>query len=171
MTPKEKARLVRFATGLGKALDQMVTIVHPDTVRRWIREAKQTGKKQTLVPRGRPRIKITIRDLILRFARENAWGYTRIMGELKKLYLTPPSKNTVKRILREAGKRTPGPCPFFARPGQFPAVMAAELGWSGPRRVGMRRGQPRRSRRTASGGDSVSVSRGPLWTRGGVWPH
>jgi putative transposase len=41
-------------------------------------------------------------------ARENDWGYTRIMGELKKLGITPPSRNTVKRILKQAGLE-PGP--------------------------------------------------------------
>ncbi|MBA2115564.1 integrase core domain-containing protein [Bremerella alba] len=41
-------------------------------------------------------------------ARENDWGYTRIMGELKKLGITPPSRNTVKNILKEHGLE-PGP--------------------------------------------------------------
>jgi putative transposase len=34
--------------------------------------------------------------------RENDWNYTRIMGELKKLGITPPSRNTVKNILKSA---------------------------------------------------------------------
>jgi putative transposase len=42
-------------------------------------------------------------------AKENAWGYTRIMGELKKLGIKPPSRNTVKKILKTAGFE-PGPC-------------------------------------------------------------
>jgi len=49
-----------------------------------------------------------MRELILKLARENEWGYTRIMGELKKLRITPPSRNTVKRILKKAGLE-PGP--------------------------------------------------------------
>ncbi|MBC7854634.1 MAG: transposase [Pirellulaceae bacterium] len=106
VTPKEKDRLVKFATGLGKALAQLATIVHPDTIRRWIREA--SGKKKKKAARGRPKTKESICDLILKFARENCWGYTRIMGEIKKLNLTPPSRNTVKRILKEAGLE-PGP--------------------------------------------------------------
>jgi len=60
------------------------------------------------VARGRPRPKESMVELILKFARENCWGYTRIMGEIKKLDLTPPSRNTVKRILKEAGL-DPGP--------------------------------------------------------------
>jgi putative transposase len=43
-----------------------------------------------------------------RLARENDWGYTRIMGEIMKLGITPPSRNTVKRILKQAGLE-PGP--------------------------------------------------------------
>jgi putative transposase len=46
--------------------------------------------------------------LVLKLARENEWGYTRIIGELKKLGVTPPSKNTVKRILQAKGLG-PGP--------------------------------------------------------------
>ena len=48
------------------------------------------------------------RELTIRFAPENDWGYTRIMGELKKLGLTPPSRNTIKNILKENGPE-PGP--------------------------------------------------------------
>jgi len=106
VTPKEKERLIKFAIGLGKALTQLATIVHPDTIRRWIREAND--KKRKKAARGRPKTKESMAELILKFARENLWGYTRIMGEIKKLNLTPPSRNTVKRILKKAGL-DPGP--------------------------------------------------------------
>lgn len=43
VTPQERARLVRFGAKLGRALDQLVTIVHPDTLRRWIREDPDLG--------------------------------------------------------------------------------------------------------------------------------
>lgn len=40
----------------------------------------------------------------MKVARENpGWGYTRILGELKKLNLTPPSRSTIRNILREHG--------------------------------------------------------------------
>src|SRR6185436_14731730 len=45
---------------------------------------------------------------MLLMASENSWGYTRIMGELKKLGIKPPSRNTVKKILKAAGFH-PGP--------------------------------------------------------------
>ena len=36
-------------------------------------------------------------------ARENGWGYTRILGELKKLRIRNICRNTVKNILKEHG--------------------------------------------------------------------
>jgi putative transposase len=107
VTAQEKNRLVKFGSKLGKAINEIVSIVAPDTLRRWIRESKKPGGiKQTR--KGRPRTKEEIRELIIRFARENDWGYTRIMGELKKLGIKPPSRNTVKNILKENGLE-PGP--------------------------------------------------------------
>ena len=38
LTEKEKSRLCGFAEKLGRALDSLATIVHPDTIRRWLRE-------------------------------------------------------------------------------------------------------------------------------------
>jgi putative transposase len=44
----------------------------------------------------------------LRLARENDWGYTRILGELKKLGVRKICRSTVVNSLREAGL-DPGP--------------------------------------------------------------
>lgn len=107
VTPKEKNRLAKFAVKLGSALNELASIAHPSTIRRWIREAAGGTTKPTK-KRGRPRTKEEIRQLILKMARENDWGYTRIMGELKKLGITPPSRNTVKNILKQNGL-DPGP--------------------------------------------------------------
>ena len=46
--------------------------------------------------------------LVLRLARETGWGYTRILGELRKLGITKISRATVLNILREHGLE-PGP--------------------------------------------------------------
>lgn len=108
VTPKEKNRLVRFALKLGgKVLRQLTTIVAPDTLLKWIRAEKKDGKKQP-VKRGRRRTPDQIRRLILKLSKENEWGYTRILGELKKLGIFSLSRNTVKRILKDAGL-DPGP--------------------------------------------------------------
>jgi putative transposase len=103
-TPRERERLLRFGRNLGKAIHSVVTIVAPGTFLRWLREERKARPRR----RGRPRTAEDLRKLILRMARENDWGYTRIMGELKKLGITPPSRNTVKRILKAAGLE-PGP--------------------------------------------------------------
>ncbi|QDU76833.1 Integrase core domain protein [Bremerella volcania] len=107
LTPKEKNRLAKFAAKLGSALNELATIAHPSTIRRWIREAAG-GVKKSVAKRGRPKTKEEIRELVLKMARGNDWGYTRIMGELKKLGITPPSRNTIKNILKENGL-DPGP--------------------------------------------------------------
>ncbi|MCE2797886.1 MAG: hypothetical protein LW816_21395, partial [Planctomyces sp.] len=40
---------------------------------------------------------------MLKLARENDWGYTRILGELRKLGIKSVSRQTVKMILKEHG--------------------------------------------------------------------
>ncbi|WP_425619061.1 integrase core domain-containing protein [Anatilimnocola sp. NA78] len=106
-TPKERVRLIKFAQKLGgKVLRQLTTIVAPETLLGWIRAEKKPKPQKR--KRGRPNTPEQIRQLILLMARENQWGYTRIMGELKKLGIKPPSRNTVKNILKAAGY-APGP--------------------------------------------------------------
>jgi len=108
ITLKEKHRLVKFAQKLGgKVLRQLTSIVAPDTLLRWIRAEKKNGKKAP-AKRGRRRMPEEIRKLILKLAQENQWSYTRILGELKKLGIHSLSRNTVKRILKDAGL-DPGP--------------------------------------------------------------
>jgi putative transposase len=109
VTPAEKMRLVKFAGKLTrKILNHITSIVSPGTLLRWVREDRKKGKRVTTTKRGRPRTPETLRKLILKLARENDWGYTRIMGELKKMGIKPPSRNTVKKILMSA-KLDPGP--------------------------------------------------------------
>ena len=105
VTPQERKRLTRYARNLGSALNELATIVHPDTIRRWIRESKK-GRKPAKV--GRRRTAADIEKLILKLAKGNAWGYTRILGELRKLQIKSVSRNTVKNILIRNGF-DPGP--------------------------------------------------------------
>ncbi len=102
LTDREKSRLVRFAKNLGSALNELATIVHPSTIRRWIREAA-AKKPKCQKKNGRPRTAGQIEKLILKLARENNWGYTRILGELRKLGVQSVTRNTVKNILRRNG--------------------------------------------------------------------
>jgi putative transposase len=74
VTLQQRRRLVRFAKNLKRAaLHELVSIVHPDTLRRWIREERK-GRKAPASP-GRRRTAEDIRKLILKLARETGWGY------------------------------------------------------------------------------------------------
>ena len=52
---------------------------------------------------GRPRTPEAVRELVLKIARETGWGYTRILGELRKLGYTKISRQTVVNILKREG--------------------------------------------------------------------
>jgi len=110
ITPKERQRLLKFGAKLGKALHQIVTIVTPSTFLRWIREEKRAARKGIpAAKRGRCRTAEQIRRLIVRLAKENSWGYARIVGELRKLRIRSVSKSTVRNILKGHGL---DPCPM-----------------------------------------------------------
>lgn len=109
-TDKEKRRLMRAGRKLGAQLKELTSFVSYQTFARWVREAENNRTKEAAPPKrkpGRPRTSEEIRDLIVTLARENAWGYTRILGELRKLGITI-SRQTVKNILKEHGL-DPGP--------------------------------------------------------------
>jgi putative transposase len=113
LTEREKNRLVRFAKKLGSALNELATIVHPGTTRRWIRESlsKKAARKNS--KSGRPRTAQDIEKLILKLAKETGWGYCRVLGEREKPGIESVTRNTVKNILKRNGfdigpKRGPG---------------------------------------------------------------
>jgi putative transposase len=61
-------------------------LVTPQTLLRWHRELVRRTWTQPTRVRGRPPLEQHVRQLVLRFARENRrWGYQRIAGELLKL--------------------------------------------------------------------------------------
>jgi putative transposase len=101
VTPQERQRLLKHGRDLGPALKDLITIVTPRTFARWL-SGERTSKSSAefAEPRqpGRPRTAEEIRELILRLARENAWGATRIRGELKKLAITI-GRTTISEIL------------------------------------------------------------------------
>jgi len=115
VTATEKARLVQLGAALGGALKDLITIVSTRTFARGVAavngtdvdSATPTSAASTRQP-GRPRTAEDIRTLVLKLARENDWGYTRILGELKKLGISTVSRSTVVNILKEAGL-DPGP--------------------------------------------------------------
>jgi putative transposase len=107
VTANERQRLLKFGAKLGKAIHQIVTIVTPGNFMRWIREDKWARRRKP-AKRGRRRTAVQIRSLIIKLAQENSWGYTRIVGELRKLRIRSISKSTVRNILKEYGLE---PCP------------------------------------------------------------
>jgi len=82
-------------------LRESIRIIRPETVLKWHRELVQrkwTFKHQS--SSGRPNIDAKIETLILRLARENDWGYGKIVGELRKLgYVV--SAQTIANILKK----------------------------------------------------------------------
>ena len=100
-TPAERVLLVRLGAPLGNAIQELLSLVHYKTFLRWVRDEKAGVPKRTRPP-GRPSIPQNVEELILRFARENAWGDGRIQGELKKLGIKVAA-NTIKKILIKNG--------------------------------------------------------------------
>src|SRR6195256_1199906 len=91
---------------LGKqALQDVATIVKPDTILSWHRKLvaqKFDGSQQRKAP-GRPPIDPELEALAVRMAQENrSWGYDRIVGALATLGLAV-SDQTVGNILKRHG--------------------------------------------------------------------
>jgi transposase InsO family protein len=88
-----------------RMLEEIATIVTPDTILRWHRElvAAHWDYSKRRNTRGRPPVSAEIVDLVLRLARENPiWGYDRIQGALANLGHRV-SNTTVGNILRAHG--------------------------------------------------------------------
>ena len=104
-TDAERRRLARKARTLGRrVLNELQTLVTPDTLLRWYREmlAFKWNYSHRRSP-GRPRVMSTIADRIVRMALENrSWGYTRIRGALANLG-HKVGRGTIANILRENG--------------------------------------------------------------------
>ena len=105
-TVEERKRLLKFGKPIGKAIEELITIVSPATFYRWCK--KGAGKAKPTKTKGRPRKSLDIRELVIRIATETGFGYTRILGELRKLGIRRISRSTVHNILKEEGIE-PGP--------------------------------------------------------------
>ena len=105
VTPREQQRLVKLGRAVGSALKHLINIVSHHTFLRWV-----SGEKSGREPgqAGRRRTEAEIRDIILDLAEDNGWGYTRILGELRKLGITGVCRSTIKNILKAEGL-DPGP--------------------------------------------------------------
>lgn len=116
---------MRYGRRLGSAIGSVITIVSPRTFSRWLAGEKKRPKLGSRKP-GRPRTDESVRDLVLRLARETGWGYSRILGELKKLGVRNVSRTTVINILRDSSLE-PGPKPGMGSWSEFLTRHAATL--------------------------------------------
>jgi transposase InsO family protein len=102
----QRRRLAVKAKVLGrKVLEEIGTLVTPDTILRWHRMlvAKKWDYSDRRGKVGRPAVSQEVVTLALRMARENpSWGYDRIQGALANLgHRVAPS--TVANIMKEHG--------------------------------------------------------------------
>lgn len=49
---------------------------------------------------GRPKKPLALQDLVLKIARETGWGYSRVLGEIRKLTTRQVSRQTVRNIMQ-----------------------------------------------------------------------
>jgi putative transposase len=105
LRPAERARLLKLGKAIGPALEHVISIVRYQTFRCWLRDERQ---QKPVRKRGRRPTPEYVRELVIRIAQETGWGYTRILGELKKLGVTRISRQTVVNILKANGLE-PGP--------------------------------------------------------------
>jgi putative transposase len=105
-----RPRLTRADRALFAALSRAVPralwanlAVKPETLLRWHRQL--VARRWTYAHRkaGRPPLERSLREVILRLARENPhWGYKRIVGELNGLGVSV-SATSVRKVLLDAG--------------------------------------------------------------------
>ncbi|MEX2170034.1 MAG: hypothetical protein WD851_12055 [Pirellulales bacterium] len=105
LKPEERARLLELGKAIGPALQHLITIVSYGTYLKWRREEQNHVPTKVV---GRRKTAAEIEELVLKLARETNWGYTRILGELRKLGIQTISRQTVVNILKR-GELEPGP--------------------------------------------------------------
>ena len=123
LTRADRALLASLSRSLARP-DWAAFSIKPETLLRWHRQL--IAHRWTYVHRrpGRPPLERSLRELILRLARENPhWGYKRIVGELKGLGIAV-SATSVRKVLLEAGLQ---PAPQRTR-SSWRAFLRAQAG-------------------------------------------
>jgi putative transposase len=100
-THEERQTLLKYGKAIGRAIEELITIVSPATFYNWVRNEKN-GKPKPKNPKGGQRKPKELRELVLTIANETGFGLTRIVGEMRKLGIKI-SRQTVRRILKEHG--------------------------------------------------------------------
>ncbi len=105
LTPEERNRVLKFGKPVGSAIQHLISIVHPKTFARWRRESEGQVPTRRM---GRPRTAEAVVKLLVRFATQTDWGYTKMQGKLKKLSFGKVGRTTIQNILKREGV-APGP--------------------------------------------------------------
>jgi len=101
-TYEERQTLLKYGKVIGRAIEELISIVSPSSFYRWVRDGKK-GKPKPKIPKGGQRKPKELRELVLKIAAETNFGLTRIVGELRKLGIKKISRQTVRNILKEHG--------------------------------------------------------------------
>lgn len=84
-TDAERRTLAKYGLRIKDCLEQVATLVKPETILAWNRQLKKR-KWDYSKKRGRRRRKRDdVEEITVRLAMDNVWGYVRIQGELAKL--------------------------------------------------------------------------------------
>ena len=97
---EERQKLLKYGKAIGRAIEELISIVSPATFYNWVRNEKN-GKPKPKNPKGGQRKPKELRELVLTIAKETGFGLTRIVGELRKLGINKISRQTVRNILKE----------------------------------------------------------------------
>jgi putative transposase len=71
--PHERERLLKLGKSLGRAVEELITIVSPSTFYRWMRN--ENGQSKSRRSKGGQRKPREIRDLVIQIARTTGFGY------------------------------------------------------------------------------------------------
>ncbi|MBI3316763.1 MAG: transposase [Candidatus Omnitrophica bacterium] len=103
LTPEERYELIKYGKALGSNLKDIISIVRYYTFLGWLRNSKKGFRTFPYKKRGPRRKAPETRKLVVEMAKKNAWGITRILGELRRLKITYFSRSTIANILKENG--------------------------------------------------------------------
>jgi putative transposase len=99
-TDRERAELLRLGADIDHDISDVMLVVKPATYRGWRRKQETDRKKRGAGRPGTPQATI---NLVMRMATENlGWGYSKILGELKKLGIRI-GRTTIQDILKREG--------------------------------------------------------------------
>ncbi|GAB4254113.1 MAG: hypothetical protein OHK005_21080 [Candidatus Methylacidiphilales bacterium] len=78
VTPAMRSILLWLVSCLGISLRDLIGMVHYKTFLGWVRAKRKSSRRKCLPVRGRAVTQAAIAEIVIRMARENAWGYSRI---------------------------------------------------------------------------------------------